>query len=80
MNNGGVGFNAPSTCPTGFVAVPGNKDFNQPGFCVSKYTMTYSDADVPDTCNNSGAILCTPTPPVNNTPLMTDWNTVAYIP
>lgn len=51
MNNGGNGFSAPSTCPTGFVAVPGNKEFNQPGFCVSKYAMTYSDADVP---NSSG--------------------------
>lgn len=44
----GVGINAPTTCPTGFIPVPGNKEFYQPGFCVSKYAMTYSDADVPD--------------------------------
>ncbi|MDD2916724.1 MAG: type II secretion system protein [Candidatus Gracilibacteria bacterium] len=51
MNNGGNGFNTPGTCPTGFIAVPGNKDFNQPGFCVSKYDMTYSDADIPNSSN-----------------------------
>ncbi|MDD2916519.1 MAG: type II secretion system protein [Candidatus Gracilibacteria bacterium] len=79
MNNGGNGFNAPSTCPSGFVPVPGNKEFNQPGFCVSKYAMTYGDADVPNSCNSSGAILCTPTPPAENTSSMTNWNTVAYM-
>ncbi|MDD2916769.1 MAG: type II secretion system protein [Candidatus Gracilibacteria bacterium] len=78
MNNGGNGFNAPSTCPSGFVPVPGNKEFNQPGFCVSKYAMTYGDADVPNSCNSSGAILCTPTPPAENTSSMTNWNTVKY--
>jgi hypothetical protein len=30
---------APTTCPTGFIPVPGNTDFMQPGFCVAKYEM-----------------------------------------
>ncbi|MDD2917016.1 MAG: type II secretion system protein [Candidatus Gracilibacteria bacterium] len=43
----GAGLNSPSSCPPGFLPVPGNKEFNQPGFCVAKYEMSYSDADVP---------------------------------
>jgi hypothetical protein len=39
---------APTTCPTGFIPVPGNTDFMQPGFCVAKYEMSYSDAIIPD--------------------------------
>lgn len=48
INNEGVGFGAPAKCASGFVPVPGNKDFNQPGFCVAKYEMSYVDADTPD--------------------------------
>jgi len=40
-------FNPPKTCPTWFIAVPWNKDFNQPWFCISKYEMSYSDWDTP---------------------------------
>ncbi|MDD2917293.1 MAG: type II secretion system protein, partial [Candidatus Gracilibacteria bacterium] len=78
MNNGGNGFNAPSTCPSGFVPVPGNKEFNQPGFCVSKYAMTYGDADVPNSCD-AGSIAC-PVSPVDNTQTTywADWNIVKY--
>ncbi|MDD5769609.1 MAG: prepilin-type N-terminal cleavage/methylation domain-containing protein [Candidatus Gracilibacteria bacterium] len=40
-------FAAPITCPTGFIPVPGNETFMQPGFCVMKYeagSPTQSDA------------------------------------
>ncbi len=30
-------FNAPKSCPTGYIPIPGNADFLQPGFCVMKY-------------------------------------------
>ncbi|MDD2916727.1 MAG: type II secretion system protein [Candidatus Gracilibacteria bacterium] len=53
MNNGGNGFNAPSTCPSGFVPVPGNKEFNQPGFCVSKYEASYNDGDTQNSTGTS---------------------------
>jgi hypothetical protein len=41
-------YNAPASCPTWFISVPWNSDFSQPGFCVAKYEMTYSDADTPN--------------------------------
>jgi hypothetical protein len=28
--------------------VPGNPDFNQPGFCVMKYEASYEDATTPN--------------------------------
>ena len=37
-------FSEPSSCATGFIPVPGNPVFMQPGFCVAKYEMTYTDA------------------------------------
>lgn len=37
--NGYKWFWAPSSCPTWFIAVPGNKEFGQPWFCVTKYEM-----------------------------------------
>lgn len=43
----GAGLNSPSSCPNGFISVPGNKEFSQPGFCVAKYEMSYGDADTP---------------------------------
>ncbi|MFA5917156.1 MAG: type II secretion system protein [Candidatus Gracilibacteria bacterium] len=51
--NNGVGFAAPASCPDGFIAVPGNIEFNQPGFCVMKYEASYNtpynlDVTVPD--------------------------------
>lgn len=30
-------FNEPISCPTGFIPVSGNIEFNQPGFCIMKY-------------------------------------------
>ncbi len=33
----------PPSCPTGFIKVPWNADFNQVWFCVAKYEMTYSN-------------------------------------
>ncbi|MDD2954648.1 MAG: prepilin-type N-terminal cleavage/methylation domain-containing protein, partial [Parabacteroides sp.] len=30
-------FDAPKSCPAGFIPVPGNVEFLQPGFCVMKY-------------------------------------------
>lgn len=42
---------APRTCPDWFIRVPGNIEFNQSGFCVAKYEMTYEDAVTP---NSSG--------------------------
>ncbi len=68
----GAGLNSPSTCPTGFIAVPGNSEFNQPGFCVAKYEMSYGDADTPNTCDGT----C---PVAENTVNQTDWNTIAYV-
>jgi hypothetical protein len=44
----GVGFTAPSKCPRGFISIPGNIEFYQPGFCVAKYKMSYVDGVVPD--------------------------------
>ena len=38
-------FNAPKTCPTGFIPVPGNAEFLQPGFCVAKYEMKQATGD-----------------------------------
>lgn len=35
-------FSDPSDCPNWFISVPGNKEFNQPGFCVAKYEMSYA--------------------------------------
>lgn len=55
---------APADCPTGFIWVPWNPEFNtERWFCVAQYEMTYSDADTP-----------------NSTGGGTDWNTVAYVP
>ncbi|NDK07611.1 hypothetical protein EOM39_00015 [Candidatus Gracilibacteria bacterium] len=48
ISHKGVGFGAPSECPEGFIRVPGNPEFNQPGFCVMKYEATYEDATVPN--------------------------------
>jgi prepilin-type N-terminal cleavage/methylation domain-containing protein len=50
FNNGWSGFGAPTKCSTGFIPIKGNNDpnINQPGFWVSKYAMTYADADTPD--------------------------------
>ncbi len=71
-----AGISPPSTCPTGFIPVPGNKDFNQPGFCVAKYEMTYADADVPNSCEGT----CPGSPVENNTVgYSTDYNTITYI-
>ncbi|MDD2566026.1 MAG: hypothetical protein PHZ26_03725 [Candidatus Gracilibacteria bacterium] len=39
LQNQNYSYSAPTTCPTGFISVPGNPDFNQPGFCVAKYEM-----------------------------------------
>lgn len=39
---------APRTCPDWFIRVPGNIEFNQSGFCVAKYEMTYEDAVTPN--------------------------------
>ncbi len=35
-------FSAPTNCPTWFIPVPWNPEFAQPGFCVSKYEMTWN--------------------------------------
>ncbi len=35
--NWNYNYNAPTACPTWFIPVPGNTDFNQPGFCVMKF-------------------------------------------
>jgi len=45
--NYGAGFSspAPNECPTWFISVPGNKTFNQPGFCVAKYEMKQAIGD-----------------------------------
>lgn len=43
---------APRTCPDWFIRVPGNIEFNQSGFCVAKYEMTYEDAVTPETSWN----------------------------
>lgn len=43
-----VWFWAPKECPEGFIWVPGNIDFNQPGFCVMKYEASYIDATAPN--------------------------------
>ncbi len=37
LQNGNFSFREPKTCPKGFIPVPGNQEFNQPGFCVMKY-------------------------------------------
>ncbi len=42
---------APKDCPEWFIWVPWDKTFTQPGFCVSKYEMTYSESDSPWTPN-----------------------------
>lgn len=44
---GWVWFGAPRSCPEGFIKVPWNAEFNQPGFCVMKYEATYEDAIIP---------------------------------
>ncbi len=54
-----VGMAAPSDCPTWFIRVPGNIEFNQPGFCVAKYEMTYSDATIPNSCDTQYPTTCT---------------------
>ncbi|MFA5917124.1 MAG: type II secretion system protein [Candidatus Gracilibacteria bacterium] len=66
-----LNFEGPTTCPEGFIKVPGNEEFMQPGFCVAKYEMTYTDADTPNTCDGSCPI-------GENTVNQTDWNTVTY--
>ncbi len=43
-----LGSKAPTDCPTGFIGVPGNPEFNTIGFCVAQYEMTYTDADTPN--------------------------------
>jgi type II secretory pathway pseudopilin PulG len=58
-----VWFSAPRDCPEGFIKVPWNIDFNQPGFCVMKYEATYEDATVP-TSNRWWSL---------------NWNTMHYI-
>lgn len=60
---------APSDCPSWFIWVPWNLEFNQKWFCVAKYEMTYSDVDMPDSCNVQYPSVCT----ANQ-----DWNTVRY--
>jgi len=32
-------YTTPTNCPDWFIPVPGNLEFNQPGFCVAKYEM-----------------------------------------
>jgi len=54
----GVGYNSPTNCPTGFIAVPGNKDdFKQPGFCVAKYEMKYTSTSGKGQCGKGTASL-----------------------
>jgi prepilin-type N-terminal cleavage/methylation domain-containing protein len=64
-------FARPSTCEEGYIPVPGNADFLQPGFCVAKYEMSYDDATTPDSCNTMYPNVCTGN---------YDWNTVRYNP
>jgi prepilin-type N-terminal cleavage/methylation domain-containing protein len=42
------GMNWPTTCPTWFISVPWDTNFNQAWFCVAQYEMTYTDADTPN--------------------------------
>jgi len=41
-------FTEPEECPKWFIPVPWNRDLWQTWFCVAKYEMSYSDADVPN--------------------------------
>lgn len=66
----GAGLGSPSSCPTGFISVPGNTEFNQPGFCVAKYEMSYNDADAPDSGTSAGT--------KDGTDVALDWNTMNY--
>ncbi len=36
-----VWLSSPTSCPKWFIWVPGNLDYNQPGFCVMKYEASY---------------------------------------
>ncbi len=42
INHNWVWLASPSSCPGGFIGVPGNIEFNQPGFCVMKYEASYN--------------------------------------
>jgi len=57
-------YDAADNCEDGFIAVNGSALYNQPGFCVSKYEMTYSEIDSPGTPNSSAG--------------GSDWNSYAY--
>jgi len=46
-------YKAPEKCPTWFILVPWDAQFNQKWFCVAKYEMSYADADIPSP-NNIG--------------------------
>jgi prepilin-type N-terminal cleavage/methylation domain-containing protein len=70
-------YKAPIKCPAWFIWVPWDINFNQAWFCVAQYEMSYSDADIPNSCDWT----C-PGSPVNNISwptYWTDWNTVWYV-
>jgi prepilin-type N-terminal cleavage/methylation domain-containing protein len=39
-----VALAQPTSCPTGFIPVPGSATYGQAGFCVMKYAASHSDA------------------------------------
>ena len=49
--NGSVWYWAPSNCPEWYIAVPGNEELKQPGFCVAKYEMSCNGLDRHDDHN-----------------------------
>ena len=42
-------WKAPSDCEPWFIWVPWNAEFQQEGFCVAQFEMTYQDANTPNT-------------------------------
>ncbi|NUJ97435.1 prepilin-type N-terminal cleavage/methylation domain-containing protein [Candidatus Gracilibacteria bacterium] len=60
-------YGAPKGCPEGFVGVPGDSNFNQKGFCLSAYEMSYNEKDPLVLAGVSGL-----------SSIDTDWNVYDY--